>query len=220
MFKSTRYLVLITALIGFNNISLSQKERDAFFFNEFLVAANYSTVEDRNTSNDFGWGFGAYRRGFDSSRVNMIFGFEFCQTKQHKEVLSTSTRSTGYDVDLAINYIRIPLAARYNFFQKGKLFSELGASLAVPLGARMSGEFRGYTPDGDLVSSTFSDGYRPRFNLGGLISLGSRIPLQKLDLLFKAHYTYDILPQTVDDGPVNSKIYNGYLSISAGIALW
>jgi len=211
--------IILISLLSVS-VCIAQNKKQEVFFNEFLISGNYSTVEDRNTSNDFGWGLGTYRRGFDSSRVNMVFGFEFCQTRQHKDQILSGKRSTGYDVGVTINYIRMPLAARFNFLQEGIFFSELGASLAIPLGATMDGEFRGHTPDGKTTSGTLNDSYRPPFNFGGLISLGSRIPLQKLDLLFKANYTYDLRSHNSNDGGAeNNKIYNRYFSISAGIAL-
>ncbi len=221
LFKTLSLLLILTPFALFSQENENNKTDEVpevdLFFNEFTVSANMSMVQNSNTKNGFGGGFGIYRSWRNDKIVNIVHGIEYNYTSQTKNRIYEGSSYAYYDNALIkMHNISIPVAVRFTFGQSTKLFIETGAFMDFNVSDRRKGVYK--TTDGDGIPMDVvvdEDANLDFFNYGFNAGLGARVPVKGLDLLFKVDYKFGI----PDLYRFDEKVYNRYLRFSFGVNL-
>lgn len=140
--------------VFFCSLNFYGQKEQAFFFDEFSVSINRRNLEDKNTGNSTGFGFGAYHAFIDTCKINLIFGLEYNRSVQSKEFMYEGHFANSTDLTYTINNLSIPVCGRVNFGKNTKLFVEAGAFLDLGVGATRKGTMHISLPDGNNPTET------------------------------------------------------------------
>lgn len=217
-------LILLLAFVPFSMFAQEDESNKSdqltevdLFFNEFTVSANMTMINDPNTTNGFGGGFGIYRSWRNDKIVNIVHGIEYNYSSQRKDKVFEGSSYAYYNNALyKMHNISVPVAARFTFGEKTKLFLETGLFVDFNLSDRRVGVFNTTDQDGiPMEVEVNEDANLDFFNYGFNAGLGTRIPIKGLDLLFKLDYKFGI----PDLYRFDENFYNRYLRFSIGVNL-
>lgn len=214
-----RNIILTLTFILSITLVFGQKN-SVFFFDEFSVSINRTSLKDNNTNDKFGFGLGAYHALLESKKVNLIFGFEYNRTSQLKQSMYEGHFAHSTDVTYYINCLSIPLTARINFGNRIKFFISTGPFLYLSIGARQKGTMHTSLPNvnNQLVYKEFEfDGKADisSLNYGISLGIGINIPISKVNLIIMPDYKFGVKPLY----DYHDQILNRYFRLMIGIKI-
>ena len=212
-------LILTLSFIFLSTFTFAQND-SIFFFNELSVSINRTNLEDNNTNDGIGFGIGAYHTFLSQKIVNILFGFEFNQTKQFKDYMYEGHYANSTDLTYYINSLSIPLTARLNLGKQVKIFFETGFFVDLNVGARRKGTMHTYLPNenNQIVYKEFKIYDKPSIlplDYGISIGIGINVPVSKFQLIIKPDYKFGI--KALYD--YQDQIYNRYFRIMIGMKI-
>ncbi len=209
-------IVLLGLIFLFGEVSKGQ-ERDDFFFHEFQVSLNRTTIENSNTEDRFGFGLGAYHTFMAEKKISLVFGLEFNRTRQFRKSMYQGHFANATDLTYTLNYISIPIGIKANVGSKTKVFVEAGGFADLLINAHRTGTMHTYLPDENNQMSyrktDIDEKVRLSNGIGLYLGIGIRIPVSKFELVIKPDYKFGInkLYSYQDD------IYNRYFRLNVGV---
>ena len=152
--------------------------------------------------------------------VNILVGFEFNQTTQFKESMYASHFSSIRDLTYYLNYLSLPVTARFNVGKKVLSFFETGLFVDLNVGSRRTGTQYTSRPDGNnqyiYTETEINEKARvSSFNFGASIGIGVKVPISKFHLIIKPDYKFGLL--ALDD--YGGHIVNRYFRIMIGVKI-
>ncbi len=188
--------ILIFGLIFFLNKASYTQDSIYFFFKEFNVSVNRTTLQNDNTEDRYGFGFGAYHSFMADKKLNLIFGFEYNRTSQFKKSMYEGRYSHFIDLTYCINCFSIPVGFRLNFGVKTKIYIETGGFADLVINANRTGTKCTYWTDENHrinYTETEIDEKTGLSNFVGFyFGVGVRIPISKYELIVKPDYKIGI----------------------------
>lgn len=222
--RNLKAATLLLALFPF--IAFSQEDRDNkmnevpevdLFFNEFTASINMTMVQDGNTNNGVGGGFGVYRSWRNDKMINIVHGIEYNYSAQTKERVYEGSSYAYYDdIHFRMHNISVPLLVRFTFGERTKLFLETGGFMEFAVGSTRKGIYKTNDADGLPWDMPVNEEANLKyFNYGFSAGMGTRIPVKGVDLLLKVDYKFGI----PDLYTYDEKVFNRYLRFSFGVNL-
>jgi hypothetical protein len=206
-------LVLINTVCFFE--CHAQEKKKPFLLNEFHISINATNVNDNNTENRIGFGFGAYHTWKKDEKLNFSAGFEFNSTNQFKKNFLEGTLIHYSNLNYRLNFLSFPLTIRYNFGDKTKLFIEGGPFVDYLLSARRKGDFESISPiPGNEGTGTINDTPALSSNYGLSFGMGLVLPFKKFGLLIQPDYKLGLKELYKEN---SFSIVNSYFRLSLGL---
>jgi hypothetical protein len=214
-----KHSILLIALICFlNKVSYGQDSAN-FFFREFNLSVNRTTVQNNNTEDRYGFGLGAYHSFMADKKLNIVFGMEYNRTSQFKKAMYEGHFAQATDLSYSLNCFSVPVGFRLNIGSKTKVFIETGGFADLVINSNRTGTMQTYLPDEngmiDNTETKFDEKAGLSNSFGFYFGLGVRIPIFGYELIIKPDYKFGInkLYSYQDD------ILNRYFRINMGIKL-
>lgn len=199
-------------------VSYGQDSID-FFFKEFNVSVNRTTLQGANSENRYGFGLGAYHSLLPDKKINIVFGFEYNRTSQYIKFMYEGHFAHATDLTYNINCFSVPLGFRLNIGSKKRLFVETGGYVDLMINSNRVGTMHTYSPDENNqinYTKTEIDEKVQLSNAVGLyVGLGVLIPISKIKLIIKPDYKFGINELY----SYQDVIFNRYFRINIGIKI-
>ena len=217
------YLSLLFLLAGLAacaqrpNEALRPADRDSLA-KHFYLSPNFTLVQNSNTENRAGFGAGAALSWPAESRVQLIMGVEYNQTRQFKAVEEFTERATYFTTTYTMYGISQPITGRVYLGRWQNWFLEGGGYLDFNIGGRLEGFYQLRDEDtGNVVEvqryTTQRAGWR-RATPGVCMAVGFRDYIGNILVHVKPEIKYS--GEKIWDGPED--FYNSYVRISAGVS--
>ena len=195
------------------------QEESPFFFDEYYLSVNRTSLYDANTENRLGFGVGAHHVFRPEKRWQIVLGFEFNQTNQLKKRVYAGRFENWTNVTYSYNCLSTPFGLRVYPLAGKKIFLEAGAFGDLVLRATQSGIAERYMPTGlgDIQRSTRKvQGSADLANTVGCFGgIGVRVPAGRTHLIVKADYKFAFNPLYL----YADRIQNRSVRISVGMLL-
>ena len=214
-----KHSILIIGLICFLSKLSNGQDSNDFFFDEFNVSINRTTLQNDNTEDRYGFGLGAYHSFMPHKKINLVFGFEYNRTSQFKKTMYEGHFANATDLTYNLNCFSIPVGFRLNAGSKTKVFIETGGFADLVISSKRTGTIHTYLPDENNqinYNETEIDEKAGLSNaVGFYFGLGIRIPISRFELIVKPDYKFEInkLYSYQDD------IFNRYFRINIGLKI-
>jgi len=213
-----RYLILIIAVISMT-IDSSGQEARKFFLDEFTFSINKTIVEDYNTENGWGFGFGVFHSFFPDKSSNLLLGIEFNQVKQYKKTAFSGRMFSLSDLTYISRCISIPLGCRFNIGINTKLFFEPGGFVDIPIISHRKGTHTYLHIIPNEVYEEITTELDQKIGLvpsvGYYLGIGIRFPFSGVEMIIKTDYKHGInnMDSELD------YLYGRYIRLAIGIKL-
>jgi len=212
------YLIISGLFCCLIQVSYGQDSID-FFFKEFNVSVNRTTLQGANSENRYGFGLGAYHSLLPDKKINIVFGFEYNRTSQYIKFMYEGHFAHATDLTYNINCFSVPLGFRLNIGSKKRLFVETGGYVDLMINSNRVGTMHTYSPDENNqinYTKTEIDEKVQLSNAVGLyVGLGVLIPISKIKLIIKPDYKFGINELY----SYQDVIFNRYFRINIGIKI-
>lgn len=206
-----RQIVFILVLVCLSLHSFCENDsKHPFFFNAFGISINRTNVQDENTANRYGYGFGIYHIGNKNKKVNFLLGFEYNRTYQYAGYAYEGHFAYGTDLTYATGIFSIPLGVRFNIQSKNKtiFFIETAISLDIMgVTAKETEHIDEPLQPSQVYDTTQSVGSAA--TLGFSLGIGFSIPISKYVIIIKPDCKIEL--GSID--LVYSQIYNSYFRL-------
>ena len=217
--KYLKSLILITGLLF--SIPSAEGQKDwKFYFDEFLLSINQTTVQNSNTENRIGFGFGGYHTYRADKMTNLILGVEFNRVNQFKNY-ETAKLSYRTNVKHTTNYLSVPLSFRVNFGTKIKFRLEGGGFVDLNIGGKSQGIRHNYHFGSDDDSFTIQGAFTTKgglpTTLGFSGGIGISIPTSLFGFVIKVDYKHGLSDETINS--TYEEFRNRYCRLAVGIRL-
>jgi hypothetical protein len=181
-----RIKIILPTLLTIFSVTVQSQNGSRSFFNEFGFSVNRTNVENDNTENRFGFGFGAYHLARNGKKLNLALGVEYNQTRQFKKSIYGGHYYSYSNITYSLNTLSIPASARLNL---GNFFLEAGGCIEFYVAAKRRGTTHSYPPGQVSEVSDFKDiaDITP-LNYGPSAGLGFRLPLHSHEFFLKTTY--------------------------------
>lgn len=211
--------MMIFGLICFWGKISNGQDSNSVIFDEFLISANRTVLQDRNTEDRFGFGLGVYHSFLPAKKLNIVLGLEYNRTGQFKKSMYDGHFANAANVTYSLNCVSIPLGLRANMGSKTKMFIEMGGFADLVVYSNRTGTMHEFMPVvdnqyGDIVSK-IDENARLSNTTGIYFGVGVRIPISKYELVVKSDYKYGINKLYSDMG----EILNRNFRISIGLKI-
>lgn len=211
-------MIIFGLICIWSKISNGQ-DSNTVIFDEFLISANRTVLQDENTEDRFGFGLGVYHTFLPAKKLNIIFGFEYNRTSQFKKSMYEGHFANATNVTYNLNCVSIPLGLRANMGSKTKIFIEMGGFADLVVYSNRTGTLHTYVP---VVSNQINytefeidENASLSSSIGIYFGVGVRIPISKYELVVKSDYKYGINKLYPDQ----EEILNRYFRISIGLKI-
>lgn len=208
-----KYL-FISGLLVLSVQSTGQNSK-RYLIDEYTLSVNRTLIQNSNTENRSGFGFGIYHLFLRHDILNLIAGLELNQTTQVQEYISEHHFSHWTDVKYTTNCISIPYGLRLNFDRKPKIFIESGGYIDMVFDSKQEGTYHYYPPVIKREDYLRNMDLELKNTVGLYLGVGIKIPVSKYLMIIKINYKHGLNPLYAD--PEN--IYNRYLNLTVGIKL-
>lgn len=212
------WILIISLFFLFRAESYGQVSNE-YFFDEFQISFNRTTLHDNNTEDRYGFGLGAYHSFLPDRKINLVFGLEYNRTSQFKKTMYEGHFAHATDLTYNLNCFSVPVGLRLNIGSKAKLFLETGGFVDLVINSNRTGTMHNYLLDeNNQINYTVTeiDEKAGLSNTMGVhIGLGIRIPISKFELIVKPDYKFGInkLYSNQDN------IFNKYFRINVGLKI-
>mgnify|MGYP000951970680 CR=1 FL=1 len=211
--------MIIFGLICFWGKISNGQDSNTVIFDEFLVSANRTVLQDGNTEDRFGFGLGIYHSFLPEKKLNIVLGLEYNRTGQFKKSMYDGHFANAANVTYSLNCVSIPFGLRANMGSKTKMFIEMGGFADLVVYSNRTGTMHTYLPDvnNQINYREFEIDENARLSntIGAYFGVGVRIPISKYELVVKSDYKYGITKLYSDP----EEILNRYFRISIGLKI-
>lgn len=197
--------------------SLIAQDEKKFVIDEIQVSINQTNVDDFNTDDRVGFGFGVYHSFFEAKMLNLVVGLEYNRTSQFKNRMYNGHYSSVKDVRYNLNAISIPVDVRFNIGSTTKFFLEAGAFADLLIHTSRVGTVENLvnpnTPEQKYVSTEVNERTSIPSSYGIHFGIGVKIPISDYELVIKPDYKLGLnnLSAYFDD------MYNSYFRLNVGL---
>ncbi len=214
--------VLILSFFIFIIINVRAQEKEITPFNEVMISANRTMLQNKKTKDNFGFGLALYRQIKGKGRFNAYYGLEFNQSKQLKSVVDKEdTYRFGYEgyflnADVLILSFSITGGCRVFLDKKQSILFDLGPYLDLINGTKVHGLYTSlnYAPNSIGFNQTTQNttdfvGSKPlSFGISG--ALGMIFPIKNMLISIKPEFKYGF---SFIHRSTNDDIYNRYFRL-------
>jgi hypothetical protein len=216
-----KHILLTSSLLLLMIQSSFSQDEKKFFADEILVSINRTNVQDYNTADCVGFGFGLYHSFLADKMLNLVVGLEYNRTSQIKNRMYNGHYSTAKDMRYNLNAISIPVDVRFNIGSKTKFFLETGAYADLMVHTNRTGTIESLvspnTPEQNYVNKDVNEGVRfansSGIQFGVHFGIGVRIPVSDYEIVIKPDYKLGL--NNMD--PDFNNIYNSYFRLNVGM---
>ena len=191
-----KYYLIIIGLFFFVIKKSNGQNSNNLFFDEFQISLNKTNLQNDNTEDKYGFGFGAYHLFIPDKRINLLLGLEFNRTSQLKKIMYEGHFAHATDLTYNINCFSIPVGFRLNFGSKMKAFFETGGFVDLNINSNRKGIMHSYFPDeNNLINYTeteIDEKVELSNTIGLYIGFGILIPILKYELIVKPDYKFGV----------------------------
>jgi hypothetical protein len=213
-----RCFILIIAVISLA-INSSGQEARKFFLDEFTFSINKTIVEDYNTENGLGFGFGVFHSFFPNNIANLVLGIEFNRLKQYKNYAFSGHMFDISDLTYISNCISIPIGSRFNIGKKTKFLIENGGFVDIPISSHRKGTMTYYhivpNEEYNVITTTIDQKVGLIPSVGFYLGIGIRFPFSCVEMIIKTDYKHGINNMNSDP----DFLYGRYIRLAIGIKL-
>ena len=186
------FSVLISLLSAYG-----QKDSIDFFFDEFNINLNITTLPSNNVNQKLGFGGGAYHSMMNQKRINLIFGFEYNLNRQFINKTYEGHYAHATDIQYSMHNLSVPFNFRYNIGRDIKIIMELGTFIDLIIASKRRGIMHTYLPNenNNIIYNefSFSEGAKiTGLNYGLSSGFGLKVPIKKRELITKIDYKFGL----------------------------
>lgn len=214
-----KHCILIIGLIFFLGKVSNGQNSNQFFFDEFQISLNRTNLQNNNTEDRYGFGFGAYHSFMPNKRINLVFGLEYNRTSQFKKSMYEGHYAHTTDLTYNLNCFSVPIGFRFNIGSKTKLFLETGGFADLVINSNRTGTMHTNLPDENnqikYTETEIDEKAKLSSSIGLYMGIGVWIPISKFELIVKPDYKFAMnkLYSYQDD------IFNRYFRINVGLKI-
>ncbi len=204
-----RIIVLLSLVLFFNSfihhsILVAQEVRSPKL--ELCVSINYTHVNSNQRTASFDGnkalsdiGFGVKYHFFASKGFNFVPGIEYNQYRFYFDNMAYSHYGSLHDVTYYLKRFTVPVAIRYNWGKKMKVFAQTGVFVEIHNHACQE-TFSNQFPYGDenSLSEKIKTMIFTEINYGYHLGLGTSIPISKYRLSLLLEYRHGLKPLNDD----------------------
>ncbi|MDD2983624.1 MAG: outer membrane beta-barrel protein [Crocinitomicaceae bacterium] len=212
-----KHKILISSLMLLLFQSSFAQDEKKFVVDEIQVSINRTNVEDFNTDDRIGFGFGAYHSFFAAKKLNLLVGLEYNRTSQFKNSMYNGHYSQAKNMRYNLNAISIPVDVRYNIGSNIKFFVEAGAFADLLIRTNRIGTVEKLvnpnTPQQKYENTEVNERTNISNSYGIHFGIGVRIPVSDYEIVIKPDYKLGLnnLSANFND------MYNSYFRLNVGL---
>lgn len=205
--------MLLMFLSGLTN---AQEEKDLKFLFPFEVQVGVNhLMKSESFQPKTGYGFSFKKLLITKNHFALLSGFSAHVLKFKKERMRSGRYTLYKDMDFSRYGISFPLLARGILGNKKQFFIETGASFGIIPSLKGKGTKIVDLPLEPKRTSTVSEKFIPNYNpdFGGIIGIGSRIPLNRLIGVLTVSFHKSLLSYHQNSSPET----NTYITAKFGL---